>query len=233
MIRKVTCAFLILLSIAALTVPVFGQTVLGDTNVEPVTTSFIAQYVEALTKIAVPHATVIQSVSLYLQYTGSDGSQCLKFAIYGDDGGAYNQSSPLNQPLIASTKNGYCFVGSPYMKEIFGPGWETWNLQPSDYLSIPSAGVYWLTVLPAQSYGTIYHFTYTGLGGGNAINTGPYLYTYGYFMYAFPASYVLGFPSVFGPGEVPGNCENGFIMPCNLYNLGPFNAPYSFYVTGT
>ena len=232
MMRKITCAVLILVSIAALSVPVFGQTVLGDTNVESVSTTLMAQYVEALTKISVPGPTVIHSVSLYLQYADSDGSQCLKFAIYGDDGAPYNQSSPLNQPLIAATKNGYCFAGSPNMIINFGPGWETWNLLPSDYLTVP-AGTYWLAVLPAQSYGTIYHFTYTGLGGGNALNTGPYLYTYGYFMYAFPASYVLGFPAVFAPGEVPGNCENGVIMPCSLNNLeAAFNAPYSFYVTG-
>ena len=32
---------------------VFGSTVLGDTNVEPVASTFNAQYVEALTKIMV------------------------------------------------------------------------------------------------------------------------------------------------------------------------------------
>jgi len=231
MMLKVTCVVLMLLSIASLSVPVFGSTVLGDTNVEPVTTSFNAGYVEALTKITVSQPTVIQSVSMYLQYTGSDGSQCLKFGVYGDNGGAYGQSSPLGQPLIASTKGGYCFVGSPYMKYNFGPGWETWNLQPSDYLSL-SSGTYWLAVLPAQSYGSIYHFTYTG-------NTaGEYLYNYGYFMYGFPASYALGFPPTDFAAPPSGisypYIYPGFLVqPYNSNNIGEYNAPFSFFVTGT
>jgi hypothetical protein len=208
-----------LLSIAAISAPVFGSIVLGDTNVEPVTSTFNAQYVEALTKITVTQPIVIYSVSVYLQYAGSDGSQCLKFAIYGDNGGAYGQSSPLNQPLISATQNGYCFMAGN-----FGPAWETWTLQPSDYLTIPSAGVYWLAVLPKQSYGTIYHFTYTGAYGGQ------YLYNYGYFSYAFPASYTLGFPpTVFGNTTY----GNYLIVPLYPSNIGEYNAPYSFYVTGT
>lgn len=218
MIRKLICAVLVLLSIASISVPVFGSTVLGDTNIEPVVTEFNAQYVEALTKINVTATTVIQSVSMYLQYTGSDGSQCLKFGIYGDNGGSYGQSSPLFEPLIAATQNGYCFVTGS-----FGPAWETWTLQPSDYLTIPTPGVYWLAVLPKQDYGNIYHFTYTGLFPGQ------YLYTYGYFMYAFPASYTLGFPpTVFGA------YSSGYvILPFNSENIGEYNAPYSFFVTGT
>lgn len=215
--RKVTCAVLMLLSIAAVSAPVFASTVLGDTNVEPVFSTFNAQYVEALTKITVTATTTIQSVSMYLQYTGSDGSQCLKFGVYADNGGTpYGESSPLNEPLIAATHNGYCFVVGN-----FGPAWETWPLQASDYLTL-SAGVYWLAVLPAKSYGLIYHFTYSGLFPGQ------YLYNYGYFMYGFPASYALGFPqTVFAP--LTGNV----IAPSNGGNIGQYNAPYSFYVAGT
>jgi len=212
-----------LLSIAAVSAPVFASTVLGDTNIEPVFSTFNAQYVEALTKITVTQPTVIHSVAMYLQYTGSDGSQCLKFGIYGDSGGSYGQSNPLNQPLIAATRNGYCLR----VTTSFGPAWENFTLQPSDYLTIPSAGVYWLAVLPKESFGNIYHFTFTGL------DSAFYSYTYGYFMYAMPASYALGFPTVFGYGETPGNCGNGFIMPCNPNNVGEYNAPYSFYVAGT
>jgi hypothetical protein len=218
-LQPVILAFLFLTASIPLATPpsVFASTILGDANIEPVTSTFNAQYVEALTKITVTQAIVIHSVSMYLQYTGSDGSQCLKFAIYGDDGGSYGQSSPLNQPLISATQNGYCFVTGN-----FGPAWETWTLQPSDYLTIPSSGVYWLAVLPKESYGTIYHFTYTGLYPGQ------YLYNYGYFMYGFPASYALGIPStVFG--AVP--CNECLILPYNSGNVGEYNAPYSFYVS--
>jgi len=216
---KIYTTLLFLAAIAVLTtpfIPVYATAIYGDTNVEPVTSTFNAQYVEALTKITVTQPTVIQSVSMYLQYTGSDGSQCLKFGIYADNGGAYGQSSPLNEPLIAATHNGYCFVTGN-----FGPAWETWTLQPSDYLTV-SKGVYWLAVLPKQSYGLISRFTYTGLFPGQ------YLYNYGYFMYGFPASYALGFPpTVFAP--LTGNV----IAPFNSGNIGEYNAPYSFYVAGT
>ena len=112
---KLTCAVLILLSIASITLPVFGSTILGDTNVEPVFSTFNVQYVEALTKITATQPIVIHSVAMYLQYTGSDGSQCLKFGIYGDSGGSYGQSNPLNQPLIAATQDGYCLqVSDPF-----------------------------------------------------------------------------------------------------------------------
>jgi len=228
MLRKVICTVLILFSIAAVSMPVFGQVVLGDTNVEPVATGLNAQYVEALTKIAVNQSFVIHSVSMYLQYgqygidtAGSGESQCLKFGVYGDNGASYGLSSPIGEPLIAATQNGYCFAAG-----IFGPGWETWALQPSDYLTIPKAGVYWLAVLPEYSYGNIYHFTYTGL------TPGQYLYSYGYFMYAFPASYALGFPPTpFGVN--PYGYNNNFVLPFNSQNVGEYNAPYSFYVTGT
>jgi len=127
--------------------------------------------------------------------------------------------SRLNEPLISATENGYCF-----MLGNFGPAWETWTLQPSDYLTIPAAGAYWIAVLPEQSYGTIYHFTYTGLFPSEA------LYTYGYYMYAFPASYTLGFPrTVFAAVPAYGYV----IQPSNSGNVGNYNAPYSLYVTGS
>jgi len=198
---------------------VFASAVLGDANIELVASGFNAQYVEALTKFTASRPTTLTSVSMYLQYSDSDGSQCLKFGIYADNGAAYGQSSPLNEPLISATQNGYCFQ----VTSQFGPAWETWNLEPSDYLTIPSAGVYWLAVLPKEGWGTIYHFTFTGLYPSQ------YLYTYGYFMYAFPASYVLGFPpAVFG--AIP---TNGYVVQPNAPTVLDYNAPYSFYATGT
>ena len=90
---------------------VLGATLLGDANVEPVTTTLgPANFVMALTKITVTHPTTISSVSMFLQYTGSDGSQCVKFGVYEDNGGPYGQSSPMYQPLIAATSSSYCFI---------------------------------------------------------------------------------------------------------------------------
>jgi hypothetical protein len=192
----------------------------GDTNVEPKTTDLLDNFVDALTKITVTQQTTITAVSMYLQYTGSDGSQCIKFGIYGDNGGSYGQSNPLNQPLVAHTQNGYCLqVGN------FGPAWETWPLLPSDYMVV-GPGTYWLATLASQDFGTIYHFTYTGAYGGQ------YLYTYGYFNYAFPASFRLGFPPT-NFGNATYTNGNGNIIPFNSANIGEYNAPFSFYVTGT
>lgn len=119
--KCIVLPLLILAAIIALTTPfvsVYAAVAYGDANVEPATTTLLASYVDALTKITVTHATTITSVSMYLQYTGSDGGQCIKFGIYGDNGGPYGQSNPLNQPLIAATKDGYCLqVGN------FGPAW--------------------------------------------------------------------------------------------------------------
>jgi hypothetical protein len=220
---KRECLVLTLLSLAAvitLTAPfVSAYTVVtyGDTNIEPVTTSLLDNYVDALTKIIVTQPTTITSVSMYIQYTGSDGSQCIKFGIYGDNRGSYAQSSPVYQPLVAATTNGYCLLLGN-----FGPAWETWNLLPSDQMTI-NPGTYWLATLAAQDYGTIYHFTYTGAYGGQ------YLYNYGYFSYAFAASYNLGFPpTVFGNSTY----GNYAILPFNTANIGQYDAPYSFYVTG-
>ena len=214
-------ALLILISAILLATPgsVSGATVLGDTNIEPVAGTLVSQYVMALTKITVTQPTTIHSVSLYVKYMGSDGSQCLKFGIYGDDGNSYGQSSPLNQPLIANTANEYCFQAGD-----FGPAWETWTLQPSDYLTISNPGTYWLTILAKEAYGTVYHFTYTGPYGGQ------WLYKYGYFCYGFPASYALGYPNTvfayYPYVDIP------LTLPFNTANIGEYNAPFSFYMTG-
>lgn len=191
----------------------------GDTNIEPVTTNLLDNYVDALTKIVVTQPTTITSVSMYIQYAGSDGSQCIKFGIYGDNGGSTGQSNPMNQPLIAATRYGYCLlVGN------FGPAWETWPLAQPDWMTL-NPGTYWLATLASQDFGTIYHFTYTGAYGGQ------YLYNYGYFNYAFPASYALGFPPVSFGNATFTNGE-GNIIPFNPSDIGTYNAPYSFYVSG-
>ena len=144
--------------------PAYASTILGDSNVEPVTTTIVPQYVMALTKFTVSGSTNITSVSLYVQYTGSDGSQCLKFGIYADNGRSYGQSSPFLEPLVAATRNGYCFQTGD-----FGPAWETWTLLPGDTMAIGS-GTYWLCMLASEAYGTIYHFTYTGAYGGQTLS---------------------------------------------------------------
>jgi hypothetical protein len=220
--RCVVFTILCLAAIIALTAPfasVYAQVTYGDTNIEVATTNLLDNYVNALTKITMTQPITITSVSMYLQYSGSDGSQCIKFGIYGDNGGSYGQSNPLNQPLVAATIHGYCFrVGD------FGPAWETWTLLPVDQMTV-APGTYWLATLASQDFGTIYHFTYTGAYGGQ------YLYTYGYFNYAFPASYALGFPpTVFGNTTYTNG--QGNILPFNPNNIGSYNAPFSFYVTG-
>ena len=224
-LRNSKCIVLILLSLAAvvaLTAPfVLAQTLVtyGDTNVEVATTTLLDNYVNALTKIVVTQPTVITSVSMYLQYSGSDGSQCIKFGIYRDNGGTYAQSNPVGEPLVAATANGYCFLLGN-----FGPAWETWPLLPSDQMAL-NPGTYWLATLALQDFGTIYHFTYTGAYGGQ------YLYNYGYFNYAFPASFALGFPPTTFANTTYTNGE-GAILPFNPANIGEYNAPFSFYVTG-
>jgi hypothetical protein len=198
--------------------PVYASTTLGDSNVETVTTTIVPQYVMALTKFTVSGSANITSVSLYVQYTGSDGSQCLKFGIYADNGRSYGQSSPFLEPLVGATRNGYCFRTGD-----FGPGWETWSLLPGDTMAIGS-GTYWLCMLALKGYGTVYHFTYTGAYGGQT------LYQYGYFYYGFPASYTLGYPYVsFGNLTIT---NANLILPFNVNNPGEYDAPFSFYATG-
>jgi len=220
--KSIALALLSLAAIISLTAPfvsAYTQVTYGDTNIETATTNLLDNYVDALTKITVTQPTTITSVSMYLQYAGSDGSQCIKFAIYGDNGGSYGQSNPLNQPLIEATSHGYCFqVGD------FGPAWETWTLSPSDEMTL-NPGTYWLATLASEDFGTIYHFTYTGAYGGQ------YLYKYGYFNYAFPASYALGFPPT-DFGNTTYTNGQGNILPFNPANIGEYNAPFSFYVTG-
>jgi hypothetical protein len=88
------------------------------------------------------------------------------------------------------------------------------------------AGTYWLCTLASEGYGTVYHFTYTGSYGGQ------FLYQYGYFYYGFPASYALGYPpTIFGNTTyIDGQY---LVLPYNSANIGEYNAPYSFYATGT
>ena len=226
-VTKCKCVFLTLLAlvaVVALTAPfalaqIVPSITYGDTNVEVYTTNLLDNYVDALTKIVVTQPTTITQVSMYLYYTGSDGSQCIKFGIYGDNGASWAQSNPLNEPLVASTHNAYCFVVGD-----FGPAWETWPLLPSDYMVV-GPGTYWLATLASQDFGTIYRFTYTGSYGGQ------YLYKYGYFNYAFPASFTLGFPPV-AFGNTTYVAGEGLILPTFPTDIGDYNAPYSFYVSG-
>jgi hypothetical protein len=219
-IARSSFAVFLVLVVFTFSSPAYASTILGDNSVEVATSGLVPQYVMALTKFTVTSTTTITSVSMYLQYQLSDGSQCIKFGIYGDNGGPYGQSNPLGEPLVAATHNGYCFQTGN-----FGPAWETWTLSPSDQMTI-GPGTYWLCTLASEAYGTIYHFTYTGAYGGQ------FLYQYGYFYYGFPASYALGYP----PGTF-GNTVNtngqGNILPFNPTNVGEYDAPYSFYATGT
>ena len=221
--RSIGCCgltlFLVLLA-CTITSPVFATTVLGDSNVEPAASTLVASYVMALTKFTVTQATTLQSISLFLQYSGSDGSQCIKFGVYRDNGGPFGQSSPLYEPLVAATHYGYCFLTGD-----FGPAWETWVLLPGDQMMI-GPGTYWLCTLALQGYGTVFHFTYTGAYGGQ------YLYQYGYFYYGFPASFELGFPpTVFGNTTYTNG--QGNILPFNSADIGSYDAPFSFFATGT
>lgn len=151
----------------------------GDQNVEQWTSTIGGSIVQAYTMITTPGPILVQIVSIYLQYSGSDGSQCMWFGIYRDDG----SGSPAGQPLVASTKSTYCLHGTAS----WGPDWETWRLRASDALTIPAAGTYWLAVLASQTFATAYHY---GISS-------EYDYTYGYATYFFTTPYSLGFPSVF------------------------------------
>jgi len=211
---------------ASQTAAVSAATNYGDMNIETRTSTLQQQYVVALTRIVVTQPTVMQSVSLYLQYQGSDGSQCLKFGIYTDAG--YG-SGPLGSGLVGATQNGYCLQ----VTESWGPAWETWQLLPSDYLTINTPGVYWLCILASQAYGTIYHYTYTGAYGGE------FLYNYAYYSYSFPASYALGFPQISFPQgsysqntPLPSVTGPHYPEPLN-FTISEYNAPFSFYMTGT
>jgi hypothetical protein len=151
----------------------------GDQNIEQWSSTIGSNMVQAYLMFSVPGPVVIQSVSMYTQYSGSDGSQCMRFGVYQDNG----NGSPAGQSLVASTVNTYCLHGSAS----WGPAWETWRLRPSDYLTINATGTYWLCVLAPQSYGSIYHYAYSS----------SYDYTYGYATYFFYAPYTQGFPTIF------------------------------------
>jgi hypothetical protein len=215
---KHTIPAIVLLAIIMLLVVqsshVSAQTNYGDTNVEVYPVTLTSQQVVALTKITVTQPTTFQSVSLYLQYYGSDGSQCIKFGIYADNNGT--KSGPIGEQLVAATTNGYCI---PVVNS--NGAWQTWNLLPSDYLTINSPGVYWLCTLALQSYGTIFHFSYTGAYGGQGY------YNYGYSSYSFAASYTLGFPPSVGFGT---NTQYQNFPNYDRY-LTNTTAPYSFYMS--
>jgi len=181
--RGSTIVYLILLIALAVTLlpQSFASTITnyGDQNVEQWSSTIGGNMVQAYVMFTVPGPTVIRSISMYVQYSGSDGSQCMWFGIYQDDG----SGSPAGQPLVASTKTTYCLHGSAS----WGPAWETWTLRPNDTLSIPATGDYWLATLAAQTYGNIYHYAYSS----------SYDYTYGYATYFFTTPYSLGFPTYF------------------------------------
>jgi len=178
-----TIIYLILLIALAVTLlpQTFAQSIAsyGDQNVEQWSSTIGGNMVQAYVMFSVSGPAVIRSVSMYVQYSGSDGSQCMWFGIYQDDG----SGSPAGQPLVASTKTTYCLHGSAS----WGPAWETWTLRPNDTLSIPAAGDYWLATLASQTYGSIYHYAYSS----------SYDYTYGYATYFFTTPYSLGFPAYF------------------------------------
>jgi len=183
--RTRTTLYLVLLIAFVISQPILAQTFadttmnFGDQNVEQWSSVIGGDMVQAYTMITITQPTVIQSVSMYMQYSGSDGSQCIKFGIYQDNG----NGSPAGQPLVAATQNGYCLHGSAS----WGPAWETWKLHPSDYLVINQTGTYWVTTLAKQTYGSIYHYAYAQ----------DYDYTYGYANYFFLSPYANGFPQTF------------------------------------
>jgi hypothetical protein len=195
--------YLMLLAVFVMAQPVlaqtFGATLIfyGDPNVEQWTGTIGGGLVQAYTMITVDAPTVLRSVSMFLQYSGSDGSQCMYFGIYQDNG----SGSPAGQPLVSATKWAYCLRSAA----TWGPAWQTWRLRPSDYMTILTPGTYWLCTLASQTYGTIYHYSYAGA----------YDYTYGYYDYYFVATFANGFPQFFSP--TPASETNG---PYSFYATG-------------
>ena len=195
--------YLALVAVFIIAQPVIAQAVgatlvfYGDPNVEQWTGTIGGGMVQAYTLITVNSPTIIQSVSLFLHYAGSDGSQCMYFGIY-QDSGSWN---PSGQPLVAATSHAYCLRSAA----TWGPAWQTWRLIPSDYLAILTPGTYWLCTLAKQSYGTIYHYAYAGA----------YDWTYGYTSYFFAAPFENGFPQFFSPN--PGSETSG---PYSFYATG-------------
>lgn len=177
----------------------FGATLVfyGDPNVEQWTSTLGGNLVQAYTMITVNEPTIIQSVSLFLQYSGSDGSQCMYFGIYQDPG----NGNPAGQPLVAATSHTYCLRAAV----TWGPAWQTWKLLPSDYMAILTPGTYWLCTLARDTFGIVYHYAYAGA----------YDYTYGYTDYFFGAPFDNGFPQFFSPN--PGSESSG---PFSFYATG-------------
>jgi hypothetical protein len=176
----------------------FGATevIYGDPNVEQWPDTIGGDMVQAYTVIIVNAPTLITSVSMFLQYSGSDGSQCMYFGIYPDNG----SGSPAGSTLVTATKQAYCLKGG----STWGPAWQTWNLTPSDYMTV-QPGTYWLCTLAKQTFGTVYHYSYAS--GAD--------WSYGTSAYYFAATFDNGFPQFFS--SHPASSTEG---------------PYSFYVTG-
>jgi len=197
--QVITCLILLFaLVVVQMSGPLaFGQnlTYYGDQNVEQWTSSLAGNIVQAYTKITVSGPVVIQVVSMYLQYSGSDGSQCLKFGVYQDNG----NGSPAGQPLVASTQHAYCF----HVAVTWGPAWQKWNLRPDDALVIPAAGDYWIATLASRTFGSVYHYAYSS----------SYDYTYGYADFFFAAPYSAGLPITFSSNTVwEGNAPYSFYV---------------------
>jgi hypothetical protein len=194
---------LMLLALFVVAQPVIAQTFgatlafYGDPNVEQWSGTIGGDLVQAYTMMTINAPTLIQSVSLYLQYSGSDGSQCMYFGIYQDNG----SGSPVGQPLVNATGHAYCLRAAA----TWGPAWQSWKLRPSDYMLISTPGTYWLCTLAKQTYGTIYHYSYAGA----------YDYTYGYMDYFFVAPFSIGFPLFFSLN--PASESNG---PYSFYATG-------------
>jgi len=169
----------------------------GDPNVEQWTSTLGGGLVQAYVMFTVNQPTILQSVSMFLQYSGSDGSQCMYFGVYQDNG----SGNPAGQPLVAATIHAYCLRAAA----TWGPAWMTWKLLPSDYMAILTPGNYWLCTLASQTYGTIYHYTYAGA----------YDYNYGYSDYFFVQPFANGFPQFFNPN--PASETNG---PFSFYAIG-------------
>jgi len=201
--KKRVSLYLMLLAVFLVAQPIMAQTFAatlvfyGDPNVEQWSATLGGGLVQAYTMITVDAPTVLKSVSMFLQYSGSDGSQCMYFGIYQDSG----NGNPSGQPLVSATNSAYCLKSAA----TWGPAWQTWKLLPSDYMTISAPGTYWLCTLASQTYGTIYHYSYVGA----------YDYTYGYSSYFFVAPFANGFPQIFDLH--PASETNG---PYSIYATG-------------
>jgi len=176
----------------------------GDQNIEQWSSTIGGNLVQAYLWFTIPQPIVIKSVTMFMQYSGSDGTTCIKFGVYRDSG----TGSVAGQPLVAATQNGYCLRPSAS----WGPAWQTFNLLPSDYLTINGTGGFWLATLSNYYFGQVYHYS---------SNYGAYDYNYGYATAFFQANYYYGFPTTFANANNAGG----------LFWEG--NGPYSIYVTGT